>query len=60
MDKKKGLPKIEELAWQNFYETGEIGAYLLYKELTKNEVKHKPNKEKTDNKNDWLLTDWFR
>ena len=52
MDKKKGLPKIEELAWQNFYETGEIGAYLLYKELTKNEVKHKPNKEKTDNKND--------
>ncbi len=52
MDKKKGLPKIEELAWQNFYETGEIGAYLFYKELTKNEDKQKPSKEKTNNKND--------
>ena len=24
---------IKKLAWQNFYETGEIGAYLLYKKL---------------------------
>ena len=28
---------IKKLAWQNFYETGEIGAYLLYKKLCEEE-----------------------
>ncbi len=50
MDKEKGLPKIEELAWQNFYETGEIGAYLLYKELTKDKIKNKTNQKNKINK----------
>ena len=28
---------IKSLAWGNFYETGEIGAYLLYKKISEEE-----------------------
>ena len=45
MDKKDKQLKIDEIAWLNFYETGEIGAYLLYKELSKPEK----NSNKTKN-----------
>lgn len=28
---------IKELAWQNFIETGEIGAYMFYKKISEEE-----------------------
>ncbi|MBO5103367.1 MAG: YqzL family protein [Clostridia bacterium] len=28
---------IKALAWKRFYETGEIGAYMLYKKLSEEE-----------------------
>lgn len=34
---------IVDLAWKNFYETGEIGAYLLYKKLSEEKTKNATN-----------------
>lgn len=48
MKEKKRKPDLSELAWQNFYETGEIGAYLLYKKLSEpmDKTKEKPKNKK--------------
>ena len=36
--RKKGTyMDAKKLAWKHFYETGEIGAYMLYKKLSEEE-----------------------
>ncbi len=35
--KDMDLLEIRKLAWKNFCETGEIGAYLLYKKLSEDD-----------------------
>lgn len=31
--KKEGKMDLKQICWQHFYETGEIGAYMLYKKV---------------------------
>ncbi len=48
--KSKWNEELENLCWNNFLETGEIGFYLLYKDLKreKNEPNNKRNRSKSN------------